>query len=142
MVELWFAVVLVVLLGLYYWGKRTVWTTNRMYTDNQILQEFKLNGDAYLVEILHESGADVFELKDVSELSWKEGNRYFSDIERLFDNIQSHFKSGCARLLIEHRHSNVGYILKVEKLCKNLECKTCKLRDMKKDLQRWNHLQE
>ena len=136
MVEFWFAVILVVLLGLYYWGKRTVWTTNRMYIDNRIMQEFRLSEDPYLVEILHESGADVFELRDVSGLSWKEGNKYFNDIERLFDNIQSHFRSGCARLLIEHRHSDVGYILKVEKLCKGSECKTCQLRKMKKDLQR------
>ena len=50
--------------------------------------------------------------------------------------VAEYMKSGCARLLIEHRHSDVGYILKVEKLCKDLECKTCKLRKMKKNLQR------
>lgn len=132
--EVWFALILIVLLGLYYWSKRSVWITNRLYTDNQILQQFKVENDAHLVEILHECGTDTFELKDVSKLPWKEERKYFNDIERLFDNIESHFRSGCARLLIEHRHESINYILKVEKLCKDSECKTCKLKKMKRSL--------
>ena len=132
--ELWFALILIVLLGLYYWGNRSLWVTKRLYTDNQILQQFKVENDAHLVEILHECGADTFELKDVSKLPWKEERKYFNDIERLFDNIESHFRSGCARLLIEHRHESINYILKVEKLCKDSECKTCKLKKMKRSL--------
>ena len=134
MEELWFALILIVLLGLYYWGNRSLWVTKRLYTDNQILQQFKVENDAHLVKILHECGADTFELKDVNKLSWKDERKYFNDIERLFDNIESHFRSGCARLLIEHRHESINYILKVEKLCKDSECKTCKLKKMKRSL--------
>ena len=134
MVEFWFAVILFVLLGLYYWSKRSVWVTNRLHTDNLIMQEFRLNKDSYLVKILHECGADTFELKDVNKLSWKEERIYFNDIEHLFDSIESHFRSGCARLLIEHRHKNIDYILKIEKLCKDSKCKTCKFKKMKREL--------
>ena len=136
--EVWFALILIVLLGLYYWSKRSIWITNRLYTDNQILQQFKVENDAHLVEILHECGADTFELKDVSKLPWKEERKYFNDIEHLFDSIESHFRSGCARLLIERRHEDVNYILKIEKHCKNSECKTCELKKMKRSLMNWS----
>jgi hypothetical protein len=98
------------------------------------MQEFRLNKDSYLVKILHECGADTFELKDVNKLSWRERRKYFNDIEDLFDSIGSHFKSKCAQLLIEHRYKGVDNILKTKEICKNSECKTCKLKKMKKEL--------
>ena len=130
----WLAVILFIFLGLAYWMKGSVRKTDRLYVDNRILRKLKLNEDADLVKILHETGADVFELKDISELEWSEGDRYFDDIERLFDKIQSHFKSECAQLLIEHRHEDIDYILKVENLCEDSECDTCTLKKMKRDL--------
>jgi hypothetical protein len=125
--EFWLAVILFTLLGLYYWSKRSSWITSRLHTDNQILQQFKMENDTHLNRILHECGADRFELKDINKLSWLEEKKYFNDIERLFDSIESHFRSEHARLLIERRHENINDILRLEKLCKT-EYKTCELK--------------
>ena len=133
--ELWFILILTVLLALYYLSNRSTWKFSRMYTDNLILRKLQQNTDAELAGILHECGADVFELKNVDNLSRKESNQYFEKIEHLFDDIKSYFKSECAQLLIDRRHDDVDYVLKVEKYCKNFaECKECKLKSMKRQL--------